>query len=384
MTKSWIRNIASLCTPLLALAAGCGTPATGDAAHVNPNCSGPTMASACSHKSDYVLSDLLLPPTATQASTAKYAIRLDGDPRRGYDNQLGLIFAVLSGRGFDLQGNVENALHNGKVILLWQYYAAKSGFPANDSPDALQAFLGMGAGSSMCMLPPDGGGAMDGGCNFFTGSAMFTITSSSPTDAFFAGATVGGAFSGGPTTLALDFPFSSTAAPVSLTLYGARVTGQLSAAGVMHGVFGGGLKLHDINFNIIPAIAAILNADIAKGGSTATNILTIFDGDCSAAPDAGMPALPCIYAGDGNPNDCECDADMSISPQEIVESPIIKTTLEKADLDLFDGCLGMSGAKPTDPCAGMGKYDPLKDGVKDSLSMGLAWKGVTAVITNAP
>jgi hypothetical protein len=379
---------------------GCGSTSSNPGMNT-AGCSSPTDTSKCSMKSQYVTDTITLATSAPMAVSPTYSQKLDGDANHKQDNALGSILAALSSM-FPLNDNIAGSINNGKVILLWQYYASGALGAANQSPDAIQAFLGSAAGTSTCMSNDAGTGT----CNFFSGSAMFNLASGSPTDAFLPGAVSGGVFTGGPAQIQIQLPFSAGGAPLGLTLYGAKVSGNVTSTGcpsgstncIKSGVIGGAIKIQDLNNTVIPTLASILNSSIAAGGSSSATILSVFDGDCtSPAPTECLYCSGVTYDANGNATggtcttnftdaDCSCAQDGTISPQEIIQNPLIKTTIERPDLDLFDGCKGMDPSTITiaSSCVDMGNYAPLTDNVKDSESLGVAFTAVSAMINGAP
>jgi hypothetical protein len=156
----------------------------------------------------------------------------------------------------------------------------------------------------------------------------------------------------------IEFPLSDATPPVRMTLYAAHVQATVRAANrgdagtrttLIEGVFNGGLSAQDIHSQLIPAIAAMLQAIIDKNANpdTTAQLLMTFDHVCCGPCDAGTGTL-----GDGKIEPCE------------VENNFLVQALLSPDIDLFDAS---------------GNLNPNSDGVPDSLSMGAGFTAVPAI-----
>jgi hypothetical protein len=117
------------------------------------------------------------------------------------------------------------------------------------------------------------------------------------------------------------------------------------SGGLMAGQINGAIKNTDVQNNIIPNVAMLLDQRVTANptGSTEKQILQIFDIGCD-----GMPQ----YKGDGHIEVCE-----------VADNSIIKNVLNP-DVQMFDA---------------NGNYHPNPaNTMRDSLSLGLGFAGVKA------
>jgi len=103
-------------------------------------------------------------------------------------------------------------------------------------------------------------GASDTTCgHHLTGSASFQIATDSPTDAAAAGEIVGGAFSGGPTSVSVKLGLGgNTTSTLRLQQGRVRIAG-ISDAGIMTGTLGGLISPDELKTELGPPLLAILN-----------------------------------------------------------------------------------------------------------------------------
>jgi hypothetical protein len=176
---------------------------------------------------------------------------------------------------------------------------------------------------------------------------------------------------------------------------GARIESQITATGC-DGKLGGAITKTDLDTIVIPTIADQLNQTIADDPGcqmmppmctgTAETVLGLFDKgivcgtpttmdvcpaeapDCAPDPDGGMN-MKCTCATAGTTG-CggSLPGDLGISVAEIQNNSLIKSLLTP-DVDLLDA----SGNFQADPAD--------RDGMEDSLSLGVAFTCVNAVFT---
>ncbi len=291
--------------------------------------------------STWIVDTLTMPQSASEAT--QLGMNLDGDELGRVDNALGQILAALAGAagdGFDINTTVDESVRSGSLLLLVRMKAT-----------ALTTATGVGMwvylGDSE--MPTACADEMDMVCGrHLDGSGSASVAADSPTDALVIGNNVSGRFEGGPGTLSLEIALTD-GAPITLELIGARASGTVAASGISNGILAGAITDDDLQQEVLPAVHAAINVsvvedcmgtvpDCCEDGSTGATIVGLFDAD---------------------PVDC------SVSLDEIKESNLIKSLLT-ADVDL----LNESGA-----------YDPLSDGVKDSLSLGVGFTAITGTFT---
>ena len=140
--------------------------------------------------------------------------------------------------------------------------------------------------------------------------------------------------------------------PVVLNLVGARAEINASASGLTNGKLGGAITAEDLENTVLPAIADLVQMTVAE------DCMGTAPACCADDESTGATLLGLF---DEDPVDCE------VSLNEIVDSSLISSLLAP-DVDLFD-C--PSETSPIGDC----EFDPGRDQVKDSLSLGI---GVTA------
>lgn len=290
--------------------------------------------------SQYVMSEILLPTTATQANM--FGLNLDGDPQNRPDNALGSILSTLAGQGnFDIQASLDAQVAEGSIVLLTDIQATDL---AMASGVGLRVYLGENPSIAPCA------DANDMVCgNHLEGTASFEIDPASPTDALLVGSIIGGRFTGGPGTVTIQISLVEGGAPLTLDLIGARVEiGAVSATGLMSGKLGGAITQADLDNVVLPAMVDIMT--------------TTFEDDCmGTAPaccDAGSTGETLMDLFDEN-DDCTVDL------TELKNNSLISSLLAP-DVDLLDGS---------------GNFAPRSDNVKDSLSLGIAFTGVNGTFT---
>lgn len=295
----------------------------------------------------YVISKINAP-----TDKSMYAFDLDGDGVK--DNQLGTLIGVLTqlgGMSFNVQDTIDTQIQQGSIILLADLQATSLTSATNSG---FQIYLGANPSTPPCdsSMPPNCGQHLDG-------MTHFDIAQNSPMNALVTGGISGGKFTGGPGNLALSLSLVAGSQPVNVRLVGARVEiDTISDTGLMTGRIGGGIPEKDIKNNVYPAVDKALEAQFTMSCSTGGGS----DGGSGAGMDAGSgtcsctgslaPVLESVF--DSN-HDCML-TDAEINTQ--LDSFIVP------DVDLLDA---------------QGNFDPDKDGVKDSVSLGVGFTAVGAM-----
>ena len=335
---------------LAASAAACGGSGTDDDVDVE---------GGTSHL--YVVDRLLLPTTATEASA--YGLNLDGDEQNRPDNALGQILSTLASQSSDvsLQDSIDTQIDTGGIILLNRFRATAL---TTATGVGSWIYLGETATPTPCV------DINDTVCRqHLSGSASFTLDAASPNDAKVVGQIVGTRYTGGPGTVTIQIALTEGSdQELTLNLYGARmdVTVAETTLGTSGspGKLGGAIKEEDLQNDVLPALHGILEDNINE--------------DCTGTT-TGAPPCGCTDGGTGQtlldlfdeePDRAgtEPDGDCVVTLDELKNNSLISSLLAP-DVDLFDAD---------------GNFNPRDDGVKDSLSLGIAFTSVGATFTFTP
>jgi hypothetical protein len=316
----------------------------------------------------YVLNELLMPTSATMANA--YGLNLDGDEQGRPDNALGQILSTLaSSADFDLQGTVDDQIVQGEIIILSNMQATSL---TTASGVGVWVFLGNNPVPDPCLNEEDEvcGQHLDG-------EGSFGIDPASPEDALIVGQLVAGKYNGGPGTVTIEISLvEGEDSSIVINLIGARMEiGQVTEGAMTNGKLGGAVTEDDLDDNIMPELHTILIDNIdadctgepvgetcpnppdcapcgCEEGSTGRTLLDLFD--------------EYTEPGDDTP-------DCVVEFQELLDNSLISSLLAP-DVDLLD-CRDASN--PPHDC----DFDPRKDEIKDSLSLGVAFNAVSGSFT---
>ncbi|HEY5983338.1 MAG TPA: hypothetical protein VIU38_07675 [Anaerolineales bacterium] len=206
----------------------------------------------------FVTNQLLLP--ATQAQADAYALNVDGDAGQSKENLFGKLLTLLTSAapGLELQGTLDQAVKDGKLVSL---HVVKADDPLNDPSVSWSIVQGQET-----QAPP-----------VFDGSDEFKIDAAAPLNEPMVGTFTAGHFSGGPGASRLRIFLFGQA--VDLDFIGLRLEADVSANGCANGKLGGGVTVDEFRGKLLPVVADGLN-QVAKADPTAANILmTAFDSD---------------------------------------------------------------------------------------------------------
>jgi hypothetical protein len=176
-----------------------------------------------------------------------------------------------------------------------------------------------------------------------------------------------------PVTVSLQLPLVPNSAPLQLSVIGAHVQFTYSGGKLTGGQINGAIKQTDVNANIIPKVADLLESKLTadKGMLTSTDmsILSLFDtgGSAGAQPSGCTMSCPSTCQNpmnaDTRPCACAASGDGIVDLCEVATNSIIKSVLS-ADVQMFDAS---------------GNYAPNPNPtMKDSLSIGLAFTAIPA------
>jgi hypothetical protein len=219
-------------------------------------------------------------------SAADYAIDLDNDGTN--DNQVGQMFGALLtvNPKLDLQKDLNLQLAQGKVLLLYELFAASL-------IDASAARVLVHTGKD-----PDGDPS-----NNFTGGATLGILG---TGTSLSGTIVGGELKLGPGSLTSPVVIGAT--NVVITLKAARMRATISKTGMTAGMIAGAIPMADVSSKLIPALAKEIDRQYK---------------DPKITPE-GKKILKDVF---------DLNLDGTISSQEFQDNPFISVALKTADVD---------------------------------------------------
>jgi hypothetical protein len=284
----------------------------------------------------FAVSAIDLPTNGTEAMAL--GLDIDGKANDGVDNQLGSVLGSIGALApsLNLQATLDTQIDKGQLVLLVNVKAKDL---TNASGVGMWVYLGTHE-----TTPPACTDANDTVCRHqFSGTGMFTVDTTGPTDSKLAGRIMAGKFTGGPGEVTLQIALAGT--PISLPLKKARaeITG-ITASGwaTMSSKIGGAVTQADINATVMPAI-----------GNT---VRTSFDTDC----DVG-----------GTPPGCGCTANSTGATLKNLfdKAPTQDCTISDAEVMTV-----VSGFLTPD-------IDLDGDGTNDALSLGLGVTGVAGTFT---
>jgi len=313
----------------------------------------------------YVLDDLLMPTTATEANA--YGLNLDNDPQGRPDNALGQILSTLANQSdLNLQETVDTQIMEGDIIILADMQATSL---TTATGVGVWVYLGADPTPAPC------NGTDDTVCgHHLDGSGSFGIDPSSPTDALIVGQLVAGKYNGGPGNVTIEISLvEGEDTGIVINLIGARMEiGNVTDSAMTNGKLGGAVTEEDLDNNIMPELHTILTDTI--------------DGDCTGEPiecpgpncrecgcDEGATGRTLLDLFDEYGATPEDDPNCVVDFQELMDNSLISSLLAP-DVDLLD-CSDASN--PPNDC----KFAPRTDEIKDSLSLGVGFNAVTGSFT---
>ena len=354
-----MKRVASLLCLVAAGAGGGGGPA---------DCTMPSSGA----EQKYVVNSLLMPQQ--MPADQNFSFDLNGDKKA--DNALLGLVTALKSQGLSVQAGVDDSVGLGNVVLLID----ETGMSLDNNDCAKSVvtagapFAGAPAGActagscttGKCYISASGNTT---GCGpKFDGTESWTPMPSTA-QATFQGAIVSGVFTSNnpattksPVSFALALPLIAGAPPVSLKISGARITYTKSGMMAMKGQINGAVKKSDLDTDVIPAVAKLLDSRVRADPTSSTNqgILGLFD------TGTGCTATDYNYNATDTDFDTSSPAmasDGKIALCEVANNGLIKSLL-KPDVQMFDA---------------NGNYAPSSaNTTPDSLSIGIGFTAINA------
>jgi hypothetical protein len=275
----------------------------------------------------FVMDSVQLAESANEA--ARLALDLDGDKQP--DNALGgLLAAIAAQADLPIAAEQVKAIEGGRALTLV----------------GLEDLV-VGEGGPVSVRIAPGSDLDDDAADNFSGSEPFALAPLEGADGMMPGTLgVGGRLKAGPGTVPVLLGFAGVPpAVIPLVGVGGGMDCEASANGLASGRLGAALTEEEANQRLIPAMAA--------------GIDEVMQRDC---PDAlcedGSPGEQLAIFFDDN-------EDGRLTEEEFLSNSLISSTFGNPDVDLFDAD---------------GVYNPGVDGVKDSLSFGVGFTAVPAVL----
>lgn len=279
----------------------------------------------------------------------KYGFDLNDPSGKDPDNQLGAIIQILKSNNLDTQAGVTEQVAMGKVNLLVGVSGADL---TNDSCAGATIAVGEVSATPPPATP--------------TGNEMFTVMAGQQ-QGNFKGSIKAGVYTSNnparatvPVELSLQLPLVTGAAPIDLKVTAGRITFTQMGDDLVMGQLNGAIKKSDVDNNIVPAVASLLDERVRMdpNGSTEAQIKNLFDNGMGCTATDKNPTVA------GMPDSTAAAMDGRIATCEVLNNQIIKNVL-RADVDLFDA-------------GGAYKPNPMNTD-KDSLSLGIAFKAHKAI-----
>ncbi len=292
--------------------------------------------------SGFVAATISVPASSGQAGA--FALDIDGD--NDADNSLGQSLGLLGGMGIDLQGSVGDSVNAGSVIILANLKATALD---NANGVGLTFHLGSNPSTAPCTDPE----ISDTCGKHLDGATSFDVDPAGPSDALIGGQLLGGGFETKKSgTVRLELELVSGQPKIVINLIGARAQFSVSAAGdmLMDGILGGAITEAEAQTNILPVIVGLVRTTVMEDCTL---------GPPMCCPDGTGKTLLDLFDPDDEGADCQ------VSAMQVENNAIVSSILSP-DIDLLDA----SGA-----------FNPLDDGVDDSISLGLGFTGVKATFT---
>jgi hypothetical protein len=281
----------------------------------------------------FVIDSIQLPRNAQEA--AELGQDVDGDGT--VDNALGQIIQILEAAvNTDVGALLTSQVDDGTVIIL-------ANLQATSLVNAERVGFWILRGGDP--LPEPCADVFDTECRrHLDGAGSFSVLAAD--DAFIGGNIDDGHFLGSDFgTVTLYVPVMVGAPPIEIGVIGARAVMRVQGDGLTVGRLAGAITETEVQESLLPQLLALWNQRIAE------QCFGTYPDCCPAGTDGAQ--LVDLFDADGS-----CD----LSLEELQESSLINALLAP-DVDLLDA---------------EGFYNPNKDGVLDSVSLGVGFTAVSA------
>jgi hypothetical protein len=280
-----------------------------------------TAESAYRYRSHpYVTSSVVVPTSASAADALGFD--LDGDG--AVDNVIGKDLAFVS-QYFNVASYVQQVIQSGQIVILHSLHTAGM---IRSTHAKWHLYLGNPQAN------PD----------LTSGHGQFTVDPLSPRDVVLAGSVAHRGFAGEADEIVLSFRLGATALPVTVHLIAVHFAAAITDTACTGGRVGAAIPVKDVNEQLLPAAAAIIDGWLANDGCTAS---------ASACTSTDRLLLSVL----------DTNGDRFISADELRSSSLLQSFLAP-DVDVFDA-------------AG----NPGHDGVKDALSVAVGFTCTAAQFT---
>ncbi len=251
----------------------------------------------------YIVSQQTFPLSTTEAIAM--GLDLDGDDVT--DNQFGSVLSTFAAQGFAPQMAANLALGRGDILLLAQLTADSF----TDGPATFTLFTG----ANPTPMPCESSQGVSCG-RHLDGNGTFEIAPTSAHDTPLAGTLVAGSMVSGAGRLRLEASFGET--PFTVNLIGARVRiATPSKTGISSGVIAGAIVESEVDNQLIPGLAASLDAVLQR--------------DCPGVP----PSCGCVDGTSGKSLETTFDTnhDCNITATDLRSNSVIDGLL-RLDVDI--------------------------------------------------
>ncbi len=292
--KAKILTVAALSLFLMVPACDEDTTGVGGDARVGDGGGGGGDGGGAGNYRDFVANKYFLP--VTDADAKKYGYDIDNSGT--VDNALGAVLMALTAAapGMSLQKDMDQNTYNGNVITLFRLFASDF---TNDTGAKVQTWAGKEL--LCCAQKPCTEASAKTNC--FGGTNELEPEANSPAGSTLTGALSAGAGTFGPGTVEVQLPIGHWSARVKLLA--AKVEGKVNANGIVEGKLMGAISQNDLQNQVMPQVAKVLEGEMKDVTTTPANKAAIAkafdtnsDGKITADEVMANAAVKAIIAGD--------------------------------------------------------------------------------------
>lgn len=316
-----MKQLTRLATAFLAIAvfAVTGCSSEGEDNQGTPDAGG----AATGTYNHFVNSSLKIGTNANEATALAFA-DLDG-AGSAKDNALGIFLANLNAQ-LMLDMALATAVNDGSIVIL---HSVRADDITSDSTASWQVWLG-----DAQAMPK------------FDGTGQFTVASNAPRDAIVQGSIAAGKFTGQASQISLELSLVEGSAPLRVKLNAVHLEASVTTSTITSGRLAGAISTQELNDNVVPALAGLLDARIGADAGCRT------DEDMCEAGNKIIRQYFDISPKDG-----------TISVAEVRDNPLLLTVFTPdVDVLLANGQAG-------------------HDSINESVSIALGFSGVKGSFT---